>query len=602
MLSSAWLPAAKIALREHTPVATDYDDIYFSKEDGIAETTHVFLQGNGLPERWQGAQHFHIAELGFGTGLNFLVTWQRFRETAPADAVLHYEAVEHRPLTREQLAPLLAMHPTLATEAAHLLAAYPLRLPGPHRITLPQCALTLWWGEAADWLACPRAHVDAWYLDGFAPAKNPDMWHEAQFAAMARQSHPATTLATFTAASAVRRGLEAAGFRIEKCRGYGKKRDMLRGTGLQQIRPHHSPAARECIVIGGGIAGTHVAHALAEAGCDVTLLTQAAIADGASGNPAGVCFPRLSKRWQAGDAFYFTAYSYALQQLPRWHAQGLDFTYAQPGMLRLAREPGREEELRASLQQLQLDASVVRWCEREEASAIAGMALAGAAAYFPHGTWLTPARLCTALATHPRIALHTGCAAQHLARVGDAWQVTTADGRLFSAPQLVIATAAQSPHLLAPFPLPLQAVGGQVSVIDAAQVTAPLRSILCRKGYVIPLPGQYLIGATYHRERLLEVNDDRHRENLAELASMLPGWAIGAPIAGRSSIRATTPDRLPYIGEVAPGLYVSLGHGSRGLLSAPLSAAILVGQMTGEPFPLAPEIAAVIAPNRRKLL
>lgn len=231
---TAYLPPAELTFEQETPISQTFGDVYFSKLGGIAETEHVFLAANGLPGRWQTAgERFCVAELGFGTGLNFLVTWRQFCATAPAGTVLHYHAVERQPLTQAQLAQALALQPALAAEAEMLLTHYPLRLPGPHAIALPRCQLHLWWGDVAEWLAALAGampgRIDAWYLDGFAPAKNPDMWGEPIYRAMATLSAPGAHFATFTAASAVRRGLLAAGFAVEKVRGFGRKREMLRG-------------------------------------------------------------------------------------------------------------------------------------------------------------------------------------------------------------------------------------------------------------------------------------------------------------------------------------------------------------------------------------
>ncbi len=604
---NAHVPAPALDLADATPVSSAFGDVYFSRGGGVAETEHVFLKGNGLPERWAGVSRFTIAELGFGTGLNFLVTLKRFRETAAAGAVLHYVAIEKYPFTPEALRAVLALQPEVVAEAAELLAAYPLRLPGIHRIHLPRCVLTLCVGEVEEMLeelmieggSLPA--IDAWYLDGFSPAKNPEMWSESILAHVGWLSHMGTTFATFTSAGEVRRGLQAAGFTVHKVAGFGHKREMSIGIieGGTQGAPLHDKNF-ECVVIGAGIAGATLARSLAERGYKVTVLERGAIASGASGNAAGVLFPQLTKQWNTSTAWYFTAYGFALRQLARWQADGLRFANSMMGMLRLPRHAEEEAQLRALNETQGLDEKIVHWVEREAASEIAGVALPTGADYFPQGTWVSPPELCRALLQHEKIILREQCAAISITRTGDGWVVTLANGEELKAPAVCVASAEESAMLLTKYGLRLNVVGGQVSEIAASDVAAPLRSILCHKGYVIPRDDSYLIGATYHREDMLAVTDARHAENMAELKNILPDWMHGEVQTGRSSVRATTPDRLPYVGAVDMGLYVTTGHGSRGLLSAPLAAEMIASSITGEMSPVSQGLVKALHPLRFK--
>ncbi len=652
--TTAHVPAPVLDLADDTPVSSAFGDVYFSRGGGVAETAYVFLKGNGLPERWAGVSRFTIAELGFGTGLNFLVTLKRFRESARAGAVLHYIAIEKYPFTPETLRAVLALQPELAVEAAELLAGYPLRLPGVHRIHLNGCVLTLCFGEVTEMLEELRIEggIDAWYLDGFSPAKNPEMWSADILARVGALSGEGTTFATFTSAGEVRRGLQSAGFEVRKVAGFGHKREMsvgriprlemavrsadgprepeaegrTRGGGSGDGTP--TARQRHIILIGAGIAGATLARAMAERGYQVTVLERGAVASGASGNAAGVLFPQLTKQWNMSTAWYFTAYGFALRQLARWQAEGLPFDAAQIGMLRLPRTVEEEAQLRTLNETLGLDASIVRWVEREEASAQAGVALQTGAAYFPQGSWVSPPSLCHALLQHNNILLREGCTVAGLAREDDGWAVTLENGEVIHAPQVCVASAHESAALLKDYGLRLNHVGGQVSECAAADAAPMLCSILCHKGYVIPLEkhpcegfhpeplaagvsdseggkeppsiNSYLVGATYHREDMLAVTDARHAENMEQLQQILPDWPHGEVVRGRSSIRATTPDRMPYVGAVDAGLYVSTGHGSRGLLSAPLAAEMIASSMAGEMSPVTQALAKAVNPQRFK--
>ncbi len=599
MTTTAHVPLPDLILRDGTPVSTAFDDVYFSRDGGVDETEYVYLQGNGLPQRFTGCTRFTIGELGFGTGLNFLVAWNHWLETSTPDATLHYLSFEKYPLTPTMLAEALALQPTLKPLADQLLAAYPLRLPGLHRIHLPRVTLTLGFGDAAHLLPQIDTQVDAWFLDGFAPAKNPDMWNESLLRAIGQASSPQASFATFTAAGAVRRGLADHGFTVEKIPGYGHKREMLVG---RRVTPASAPASipsapATILILGAGIAGATLAHACAERGSHVTVLERHGVASGASGNEAAVLFPQLSKRWKASAAWYFAAYSYMLQQLPRWRAAGLTVPYTQCGMLRLPRHAEEEAQLRSLTETLGLDLAIAHWVEAPNATSIAGVTLPTGAAYFPQGSWLAPQPLCQSLMQHPRIALHADCSAVALARAGNRWRITTADGSAHEAEHCILATAHDTALLTGEEGLKLHPVAGQVSLFATRHGSIPLRSILCRSGYVIPAGERLLVGATYnHGDLSCAVTDANHQRNQQEVAAY--DWLNPTPIGGRTSIRATTPDRLPYVGQLDKGLWVSAGHGSRGMLSAPLAAEIIAAAIHGEAAPVTTDLLSAVHPHR----
>ncbi|HLS99572.1 MAG TPA: tRNA (5-methylaminomethyl-2-thiouridine)(34)-methyltransferase MnmD, partial [Porticoccaceae bacterium] len=301
------LTTAALAWADGQPLSTTFGDVYYSREDGLAESRHVFIEGNDLAARWEALApdgRFTLMETGFGTGLNFLAAVSLWLERAPAGARLHYVSFEKFPLQRADLTRALAAWPTLSPLARELADAYPPPVPGFHRRWLygDRVCLTLVFDDAIAGLdslagsdhpafgdaANPRA--DAWFLDGFAPAKNPDLWSPALFAAVARLSGPGTTASTFTVARPVRDGLQGAGFALAKAPGFGRKRDMLRAIFAATAAPSAAPDAprapagpgrrrgafqppwhlppephrgpRHALVVGGGIAGCASANAL----------------------------------------------------------------------------------------------------------------------------------------------------------------------------------------------------------------------------------------------------------------------------------------------------------------------------------------------------
>lgn len=557
---TAHLPLPEFTVdAEGTARSAQFDDVYFSRHGGVAETEHVFLAGNGLPTRWMGRDAFTIGELGFGTGLNFLTAWRAFEQSG-AGGRLHFLSVEKYPLSLAQLREALAHRPELAPYAAQLLAQYPLRLPGLHRLDFGRVTLTLGFGDAAELLPQMQARVDAWFLDGFAPARNPDMWHDALFAHLTRLSAPDATFATFTVAGAVRRGLQAQGWQFEKTKGYGHKREMLVG------RRDGAPAAVEKIpthatVVGAGIAGATLARALAERGMQVTVLERAAVASGASGNPAAVLYPQLTLHYTPATAWHFLGYAQMLRDLQRWQEAGLAFDMGRTTMRKLPKDDADAQRLARIAQSLQLDPDIARWEE-------GGFT-------FAQGCWVNPGQLCRALLQHPNITLreHTP-----LEALGDGI--------------VLLANAGDAARLL---PLKLGQVAGQVSVLGKL-VSPP--QILCRKGYAIGLGDALLTGATYERDAPLgEPTAVAHEENLAELSAFWP--TQGATIlGGRRSLRATTPSRLPYVGHHSAQCWVSVGHGSRGMISAPLAAQVIAAQLCHEPLPITQPLLRAVSATR----
>jgi tRNA 5-methylaminomethyl-2-thiouridine biosynthesis bifunctional protein len=229
---------ANIEWRDGQPYACEFQDVYFSTDNGLLETDYVFLQGNGLATHWLKAtlQTFNIAETGFGTGLSFLCAAKYWLEIAPQQAKLHFISVEKYPLNMQDITTALNLWPQLNAVSEPFLAQYESLTNGVQSISLfnNRVQLSLLIGDATECFSQITDKIDAWFLDGFAPAKNPDMWQSALFQQMARLSKPNTTFSTFTSAGGVRRGLINAGFEVSKQTGFGKKREMLTGrfTGI----------------------------------------------------------------------------------------------------------------------------------------------------------------------------------------------------------------------------------------------------------------------------------------------------------------------------------------------------------------------------------
>lgn len=626
-----------------------FGDIYFPVDDGLAESAYVFVAGNHLDQRFsqlRAGQRFTIIELGFGSGLNFMATVDAWRRWAPSGAQLHYVGIDAYPLPAAVAKAVAASWPALFQQVESVYQHWPHPIAGTHRRHLDQARVTLdlWWEPATDALADLASHrrrwVDAWYLDGFAPAQNPDMWSTALWRDMSRLSRDGATLATFSAAGAVRRGLAEAGFAMHKRPGYGRKRECLSGTLVKPIAlaetvtpwdqaPIHS--AQTAIVIGAGLAGAHIARALARRGFEVKVLEAQQIAAGGSGNRQGVTYTRLSRRFGALSDFALSSYQFALPEY-RELAANCDLNMGQDGdfcgYLQLSEDTETLQYLREVLAPVSHFAQVV---DQQEASAIAGVAVRGDAIWYPEAAWLHPAAICRALLQHEHITTQQGLGPISIRRQPDGahWACLSASGEhIASAPVVVIASATYSNQFAPLSWLPLQVIRGQTSQIRSEPPLSDLRCIVCHRGYLPPSVGEeHCIGASFGpNDDSLEERHSEHQHNMDELMRAIP--ALAAPpvvTGGRVALRCNTSDYLPVAGPavnaeqfaerysplrtrsrqfvatapaVHEGLWCLAGLGSRGLTAAPLAAESLASQICGEVPPLPRYLHRAISPAR----
>jgi tRNA 5-methylaminomethyl-2-thiouridine biosynthesis bifunctional protein len=655
--NAPWRPlaAARLAWDDAgNPRSEQFSDIYYSSTDGMAESRHVFLSGNSLPGRWRhhAAPCFTIGETGFGSGLNFLVAWQAWRASPGPRPDLHYIAVERYPLQREQLRRALASWPELSALAEELACAYPPLIPGQHRLCLDggRVRLDLWFEDAVDALQDLASHgrpcVDAWFLDGFAPARNPAMWSAELCDAIGRLTRTDGTFATFTAAGQVRRDLQDAGFSVTKTPGFGRKRERLVGRRDSRIAPDvalrdtpwdlpeepgHRPA--RAIVVGAGLAGCTVAHALAQRGIEVTVLERNQVAGGGSGNEQGILYTRLSRKHSALTDFALQSYSHAVRYYQAMFDQGL-LVRGEDGDLcgNLQLEPDEQElaGLEPLLAQVDDLASVQA---RAAAGTRCGQEVPSGGFWLPGSGWLHPPAVCRALLRHPGIEVQENCGDITLKRDGPLWRASAGDRLIASADCAVLAAGPRCPDLPGLSWLALQRIRGQTTLLPAAAVPGKLLTTLCSDGYIAPARGgNHCIGASFVLEfEDLEPSEQEHRDNLERIGRMLPAWreALAAvdvsALRGRVGVRCASPDYLPLAGPVPdvtefveryaplrrnarrpidrrgaylPGLFLSTAHGSRGLTSTPLLAELLASQVCGEAPPLSRELARALAPAR----
>jgi len=566
---------AHLKWNEHEePFATAFEDRYFNSENGLQETHHVFIDGNHLTERWKQPRHqtFVIVELGFGSGLNCFATWQHFLETAPSNQVLQFVSIEAYPLSIENFKRSAAKWSQLREVSNQYMTHYPPLIKGCHRRIFGRVIIDLWFEDALVALSQMEGGVDAWFLDGFSPAKNPQMWDKKLFEEMARLSRQNATFGTFTAASQVRRDLFSVGFHVQKMIGFGKKREHLSG-----FYPHNSPhsklppwfqlpeiTTKIAQIVGGGLAGTATALSLQRRGWQCQVFEKTHIAAGASGNHIGACYPLLNATHDISSQFYCNAFSFAQHYISQFN----EVSQAWDGVL------------------LENQADIL----------------------LQHAGWVSPKQLCVAQA-QPCEMVYQAFTAEH-------WQKNE-NLTLF----------ANSWEAMRFFPtLPLTPVRGQVSHLAANSLSLQLKKVLCKNIYLTPtLDKVHILGATHQRNCLdLEEKEEDNLRNLQLLAENFPMWADLKIIGSKVGIRGTSLDHLPLVGmlpdyqeficnfkEIKKGLkwstyptltpsktYLNIAHGARGLTTIPLAAELLASQLNGEILPISRVIYQALQPAR----
>lgn len=593
-MAEALFPA-RIDWRDGRPRSRDYGDIYHAA-DGMQESLQVFVGLNRLETRFRAQKEFtdfRIGELGFGTGLNFMCSVQRFLALAPESARLHFMSVEKHPLTWDDLRRAARQHPLLEAQYDELIATYPMLVPGWHRLQLfgERVSLSVYFGEARTGLhslvAANTVPMDCWFLDGFAPDKNPEMWQESLLETLTRLCDGNTTLATFSAAGRLRRSLEHLGFRVERVSGAPRKRHVL--AAQWRGRPTARPARQAITVIGAGIAGASIARALAARGHHIHVIAPAFAAASpdsgsalgiASANPAAALQPRLTPadrplaHLRAKGFDYAASYYRSLQvhaASPFWHPVG---------MMQL---PGPNSPL-ARLERVAEVFTHCHWllpAEGTTLSTLLGREVTSMGLWFPRSGWVDLARTCHHLLAHARITLIADRVTEVLRDAG--WASNTLSGKRIESDQLVIAAGPDTSRFAPTSRLPLDTVAGQLSI--ARSRNHGVRCVVSGDGYIVPLSSDLLAaGATYVSAPHEHLPDRTGRDaNRRRLRSMLGEIGKVDRVGDFTALRTTSPDRRSMVGSMQDGLYVSAAHGSHGAVFAPLAAEIIASSIDREP-------------------
>ncbi|WP_295959666.1 tRNA (5-methylaminomethyl-2-thiouridine)(34)-methyltransferase MnmD [Rhodoferax sp.] len=569
-----WLP-------DGTPFSPRFGDRYRSEGGGLAQAREVFFHGCGLPAAWAEQPQWRILETGFGLGLNFLVTWAAWRADPQRPQVLHFVSIEAWPASADDLLRSLPTDPILQPLATQLHAQWWGLTPGFHRLVFEggQVVLTLCVGDAQAMLREMAFEADSVYLDGFSPQRNPDIWNLHTLKAVARRCRRGTRVATWTIARTVRDSLAQCGFDVQKTPGIPPKRDNLQGHYNPTWEPRKPEATAprspmppsHCIVIGAGLAGAAVAASLARRGWQVTVLDAApAPAAGASGLPGGLLAPLVSKDDNLASRLSRSGVRSTLQQAQLLLTIDQDW------------QPSGVQEKQANAEPL----------------------------WHAHAGWVRPAHLVQAWLDHAHITWQGGAQVDRLQATPEGWQVLDVQDQVLAQAPLVVVAAGMASRAIGGAALPLQPIRGQVSIGSRRNETLPLYPVNGHGSFIPDLPTAqgrtWVMGASYERDSACaDVTAADHQANLERLQVLLPEAASvlqnqfeDGTVQAWAGIRCAAPDRLPMVGQIAPGLWASTAMGSRGLSFAHLCAELLAAQLHGEPWPVEKKAAAALDVRR----
>lgn len=656
-MSNPFVPikTADLEWRDDLPFSVLYDDVYFSAASGIGQCRHVFIDGNNLIQRWQELprsipSRFNIGETGFGSGLNFLLTWSLWEQYAPSTAYLHFISCEKHPLKIDDLRRCLSLWPELSQQAAQLVDNYPVLTPGYHHLSFANghVNLTLMIGDALEsfeqLLICGEsilesqlrtAFIDAWYLDGFAPKKNESMWTDSLLKVIALLSKEGTTLATYTAAASVKSIVRDVGFTLVKKKGFAQKRHMisayLEKNSSCKIKNTHTPwhvtmpakqQEQSAIIVGAGLAGSFTAYSLAQRGWQVTIIDEQDVAGkGGSANTQAVLFPKLSAYKSPLTQLMLMAFIYAQQLYKNIVGQ---FKLGELNGILLLAYNEKEKKIQQSLDTwLHHYPELGMLIDNKQASDLAGLSLEHSGLFIPQSGWINSPLLCQFLIKHQGITLLTNRTVDSLNYENNQWVIHDT-----AAPVLILANGPKVSSFKETKHLPIKVIRGQMSCISSTASSNKLLIPICAEGHILPeFNGVHHLGATYDLGVATATADPLDdKENIIKLKQITDAGIWSNDVVGHwAGVRASTPDYLPLVGQVPkedefialfadletnskrwiakagpyyPGLYICAGFGSRGLTTIPLCAEWLAASINNEMSCLPRNLIQSLSPAR----
>lgn len=647
---------ADIELQNGIPCSKTYQDPYFSDIGAIAEKQHIFIEGNALPARFKAHQQVDspllIGEIGFGLGINFLLTWRCWLENRSGEQVLDYIATEKHPVRLEQLTALHGEFPELTTLSNEFLEHYPILTPGFHRIVLNGIRLTLLLGDSLEMLNQVlisdnfKTHhnlvhykVTCWYLDGFSPKKNQAQWSLDLLKTMQAMSDHQTTLTTYSVARQIKDLLDDTGFHYQKKTGIGRKRSFLfaryqlppiaaqkKVTGFRNT-PWHCQQTTEVstcktgdkiAIIGAGIAGCYMAHLLANRGFQVKLFDkQSSIASLASGNSQGLVHFKLSAFQSLRNEFLLAAFTYAI----KWYQQ-LGLASVSYGVAELYDEQYFLNKIIPLFKNIEASyPELLQLLTPEQLNRQAGIALDAFACFWPSAFSFSPKEICQRLIQHPRIETILNREIQTVQRMADTWHV---DEHICS--KVILTTGGALAKIEFTKDLPLSHTKSATSEFEPIEQSKQLKIALCKDGYIIPCndfcPTHVVGGESLQQQQNIATVQQAH---LSLFCKRMKCSSETLRQSIRQCDKAQSFDYLPYVGAVPhlknfikqykqvakdkniiidkpgcyyPGIYVLGGLGAHGFLTVPLAGQVLLCHIMNELPPVSRDLLKALSPAR----
>ncbi|MDH5718672.1 MAG: bifunctional tRNA (5-methylaminomethyl-2-thiouridine)(34)-methyltransferase MnmD/FAD-dependent 5-carboxymethylaminomethyl-2-thiouridine(34) oxidoreductase MnmC [Spirochaetia bacterium] len=620
-----------------------YKDIYFSKEGAIEESEYVFLQNNNLHEKLAEPSLFTIGELGFGFGVNFLCAYKLFRKKAHNKTRLYYVSCEKYPVNKTTLIKVLSGFSAIKEEAEELIEKYPPLISNYYLIPFfeGRVNLILMIGDALETFSSFGGEVNAWFFDGFSPAKNSSMWSKELFSIIAQKSAPNAAFSTYTSAGFVKRALEETGFAVYKKEGFGKKRDMLHGylkkntkdSSLLKpwfILPKTNTELKKAIIIGAGIAGAAAAFSLIKRGFNVQIIEKEFTGSmKASSNPTGIIKPILNIGQTAMSKISLTGFHYTKSFLKTFQLNKYaDFS----GILQLAYDNKNKNRLREVLENSLTDNDFARWVNSKEASKIAGIPIEYEGLYLPSTGRGSMFAVTNHLLSNNGITFINNTEAAQIKQIEknntNVWQVYDSSKKLIAeAPVLIIASAYDTLKFDQTSWLPLSQVRGQTCEVLSSTESQKLKIPLISSGFISPcVNGHHISASTFSRKNMKpELNKEDYKKLISMAKQNISSVKPAKNINGWAGFRTASSDFIPLagcipdknkfyenyydlhlgrtsdsypLGDYFSGLFVSTGHGSHGFIYAMLSAEVIASIICGEPLPLANIHINVLNPAR----
>ena len=585
---------APFSLKNNTLFSEEFDDLYSSAKGAVAECNHVFIKGNNLNERFENLgenSKFYIGEIGFGIGINFLTTCKSWLDHTKQNQVLEFYSFDKYLFRLSDFKTLNVSCPDLKEYISELERNYPRNIQGAQKISLfgGRIILNLIIGEIDNTQEYIKLmdKVDAWYLDGFSPSKNPDLWSIKLFKCIHKSCHENTTFSTYTSSGLVKNNLTESGFNHSRAMGFSDKRHMLKGTVDTQLKKNTSNT--KVAVIGSGIAGCVLSYTLAKKGIEVDLYEKSdSICSGASSHELLVTYPRLSAHDTAFGSFTLHSYIFATN----FYKQLKTDTWKKTGVIILNHDAATEKR-QSSLLEKRADGEIYRYIDPDEASELSGIDIKLNGLIYEDAGYILPEEMCKFLIESPKINIFTSSHIKSIKKNGKVFNLNIGKKK-FEYQNVCVCAGSETANIVDIDGISIKR--GQVTHIESLDNISRIKLPICAKGYISPRVNNiHLVGSSYSDSEDTDLSEEEHLYNLNNLKLVIDEEMN--VITGQTGHRAVSKDHMPVVG-MKDGIYINTCHGSRASVTAPISAEIIASMIVDEAPPLMGRELESLSPER----